>query len=202
MFNARKLFVGLVFSSFLSVGIATPAQAAEQGALQTFQAHHESIQKLKKGKSADKLQAEVDSLLDYATLAQTALGGASKYAERCGARCDEFQGLLAKLIRKNYLKRLGSDAKYDLTIVGEEARTKSTRVTTQIKTTREGKPEVVEVVYKMKQTDAGWRVVDIITDGVSLAKNWRYECTKVVKEQGIDDLIKRLETKLAELDRK
>ena len=63
MFNARKLFVGLVFSSFLSVGIATPAQAAEQGALQTFQAHHESIQKLKKGKNSEKVIQDSEKVM-------------------------------------------------------------------------------------------------------------------------------------------
>ncbi len=202
MFNARKLFVGLVFSSFLAVGLASPAQAAEQGALQTFKTHHEAVQTLKKDgdKSKDKLQSEVDDLLDYETLAQTALGGGDKWKERCGERCDEFQTLLTDLIRKNYLKRIGSDAKYEMTIVGEEARSTSTRVTTQITTDRDGKPEVVEVVYKMKQQESGWKVVDIITDGVSLAKNWRYECTKVVKESGIDELILRLKKKVKKLD--
>ncbi len=201
MFNARKLFVGLVLSTFLA-GFSSPAHAAEQGALQTFKTHHESIQKLKKGNKAEKLQAEVDTLLDYETLAHTALGGGDKWQERCGERCGEFQALLTDLIRKNYLKRLTADKNYDLNIVGEETRSSSTRVTTQIKTTRDGKPEVIEVVYKMKQQDSGWKVVDIITDGVSLAKNWRYECTKVVKDKGIDELIKRLQAKVAELDRK
>jgi ABC-type transporter MlaC component len=40
---------------------------------------------------------------------------------------------------------------------------------------------------------------NIITDGVSLAKTYRYEFNKILRDEGIDGLIARLESKIAEI---
>jgi phospholipid transport system substrate-binding protein len=86
-----------------------------------------------------------------------------------------------------------------MTYLGEEVKARGTHVLTQIALTRDGKPEVVEVVYVMTQTPEGWKVDDIITDGVSLAKNYKFEFNKILKDKGIDELISRLESKVSEL---
>ena len=75
-------------------------------------------------------------------------------------------------------------------------------MTTTIKHQKNGKDEIVEVVYVMHQVGGAWKVEDIITEGVSLAKNYKYEFNKILKEKGIDELILRLENKLAELAKK
>jgi phospholipid transport system substrate-binding protein len=46
----------------------------------------------------------------------------------------------------------------------------------------------------MHQVDGIWKVEDIITDGVSLAKNYRFEFNKILKDKGINELIARLES--------
>jgi ABC-type transporter MlaC component len=51
----------------------------------------------------------------------------------------------------------------------------------------------------MHLADEGWVCRNIITDGVSLAKNYRFEFNKVLRDEGIDGLIGRLETKLNEV---
>jgi len=193
--NARNFLAGLV----LSLAFVAPAAAAD-GALDTFKARHGKVVELvKKGASNDVLQKEVDALLNYKALAETSLGGPARYAGKCAPRCAEFETLLARLIRENYLKRIRSDKKYDLTYLGEEVKTRGTNVLTQIALTRDGKPEVVEVVYVMEQTPEGWKVGDIITDGVSLAKNYKFEFNKILKDKGIDELISRLDSKVSEL---
>jgi ABC-type transporter MlaC component len=54
----------------------------------------------------------------------------------------------------------------------------------------------------MHRVGDDWKVIDIITEGVSLAKNYKYEFNKILKEKGIDELILRLDTKLTELAKK
>ena len=56
-----------------------------------------------------------------------------------------------------------------------------------------GKP--VQLEYQMRRTDAGWKVYDIVVEGVSLVLTYRSEFDAVVKQQGIDGLIKRLADK-------
>jgi phospholipid transport system substrate-binding protein len=193
--SARNLLTGIL----LSLAVVSPAVAAD-GALDTFKARHGKVVELvKKGAATEALQKEVDQLLNYKALAETSLGGPARYAGKCAPRCAEFETLLARLIRENYLKRIRSDKKYEMTYLGEEVKARGTHVRTQIAMTRDGKPEVVEVVYVMEQLDGVWRVEDIITDGVSLAKNYKFEFNKIIRDKGIDELISRLENKLVEL---
>jgi phospholipid transport system substrate-binding protein len=56
-----------------------------------------------------------------------------------------------------------------------------------------GKP--VQLEYQMRKTDDGWKVYDIVVEGVSLVLTYRSEFDAVVKQQGIDGLIKRLAEK-------
>ena len=56
-----------------------------------------------------------------------------------------------------------------------------------------GKP--VQLDYQMHKTDKGWKIYDIVVEGVSLVLTYRSEFDAVVKQQGVDGLIKRLAEK-------
>ena len=49
--------------------------------------------------------------------------------------------------------------------------------------------------FSMRKTDQGWKVFDITVEGVSLVMTYRSEFDAVVKQEGIDGLIKRLAQK-------
>ena len=53
-----------------------------------------------------------------------------------------------------------------------------------------GKPVAVD--YQMRKANAGWKIYDISVEGVSLVLTYRSEFDAIVKQQGIDGLIKRL----------
>jgi phospholipid transport system substrate-binding protein len=56
-----------------------------------------------------------------------------------------------------------------------------------------GKPLPIE--FQMHKTEKGWKVFDIAVEGVSLVLTYRSEFDSVVKQEGIDGLIKRLTQK-------
>jgi phospholipid transport system substrate-binding protein len=56
-----------------------------------------------------------------------------------------------------------------------------------------GKPVLLD--YAMRKTDKGWKIYDIVVEGVSLVLTYRSEFDVVVKQEGIDGLIKRLTQK-------
>ena len=58
-----------------------------------------------------------------------------------------------------------------------------------------GKP--VGFDYSMRKTADGWKIYDIVVEGVSLVLTYRSEFDAVVKQDGIDGLIKRLAEKNA-----
>ena len=200
--RAQQFLTGLALSSLCMLGFAAPASAADAtgSALDAFKARHDKVVELvKKRADTAALQKEVDDLLDYKARAESSLGGPARYASKCEPRCAEFETLLARLIRENYLKRIRTDKKYELTYVGETEKAHSTHVITNVSLSRDGKPETVEVVYVMHQVNGIWKCEDIITDGISLAKNYRFEFNKILKDKGIGELISRLESKLNEL---
>jgi phospholipid transport system substrate-binding protein len=56
-----------------------------------------------------------------------------------------------------------------------------------------GKP--VQIDYAMHKTGSGWKIYDIVVEGVSLVLTYRSEFDAVVKQEGIDGLIKRIAAK-------
>src|SRR6185503_4873504 len=49
----------------------------------------------------------------------------------------------------------------------------------------------------MHKTDQGWKIYDIVVEGVSLVLTYRSEFDAVVRQEGVDGLIKRLAAKNA-----
>ena len=58
-----------------------------------------------------------------------------------------------------------------------------------------GKPLPLE--FQMRKTGEGWKVYDIAVEGISLVLTYRSEFDAVVKQEGIEGLIKRLTQKNA-----
>lgn len=181
---------------------AGPAEEAEGGisALDEFKRRHEVVMLLVKSKMPEEAIAkEVDALLDYDYLAVQSLGGKNRADRRCETRCAEFDALLTRLIRQNYLKRITQSGDGTVEYVGEEKRARASKVTTKVKFKKDGVEQTITVAYVMHVVDGKWQVRDIITEGVSLAKNYRFEFGKILRDEKIGGLITRLETKLADL---
>ncbi|NVB41787.1 ABC transporter substrate-binding protein [Pseudenhygromyxa sp. WMMC2535] len=188
---------GLTFTTLLSA----PLAQAEDSAIEAFKAKHETVVKLVKERASDdKIQAKVDGLLDYDWLAKAALGGPDNFSKVCGERCDEFEELLTKLIRENYLRMIRKAEKHPVEYVGQVAgRNGLYKVTTRVKIQKNGREQTVTVDYVMHKVDGTWHVRDIITDDVSLARTYQYEFNKIAKAEGIGGIISKLEEKLAKL---
>jgi phospholipid transport system substrate-binding protein len=204
--HARAVLLAALALALPAIPLAPgTAQAAGPGqdasALAAFQSRHETVVTLvRKHASAAKLQQEVDDLLDYAWIARAALGGTGKYQESCQPRCSEFEGLLTRLIRENYLRLVRKAESHPVEYVGElKGRKGAVKVTTRIQIEKNGRKQKLEVAYVMHLGPDGWEVRDIITDGMSLAKTYRYEFNQIRKREGIDGVIHKLESKLAEV---
>lgn len=55
----------------------------------------------------------------------------------------------------------------------------------------------IKLDYNLEKTDAGWKVFDVIVEGVSLVTNYRDSFAQEVRAGGIDGLIKAIATKNA-----
>lgn len=57
-----------------------------------------------------------------------------------------------------------------------------------------------KVDYRLRKTDAGWRGIDIIIEGVSLVQNFRSQAQEIISAEGADALIEKLRNKQIDLD--
>jgi phospholipid transport system substrate-binding protein len=156
-------------------------------------------QKVEKGTPAESKQKEeikqlAAGLLDYDELAQKAL--AAHWEKLTPAQRTEFVATLKELIERNYVKQLRSNLDYQVQYKNEENAGAEATVTTVVKVKSAGKNTDAEIVYKMKKDPDGWRVWDVITDEVSLVRNYRTQFNKIITEQSYDALIKKMKSKL------
>lgn len=54
--------------------------------------------------------------------------------------------------------------------------------------------QAVPVAYTLRWTDAGWRVYDVIIEGISYVRNYRTDFDAEISQKGLDAVIERLET--------
>jgi phospholipid transport system substrate-binding protein len=156
-------------------------------------------QKVDKGSPAEQKQKDdikkmAASLLDYDELAQKAL--AAHWDKLTPAQRTEFVTTLRELIERNYVKQLRTNLDYQVQYQNEEVNGDQATVTTVVKVKSAGKHTDAEIIYKMKKDAEGWRVWDVITDEVSLVKNYRTQFNKIITEQSYDALIKKMKSKL------
>lgn len=72
-----------------------------------------------------------------------------------------------------------------------------------VRSTIEGeRSEPIRLDYRMRRAGKGWRVIDVIIEGVSLVQNFRGQTQEILAEVGIDGLIDRLRQKNAEHQKK
>ena len=55
------------------------------------------------------------------------------------------------------------------------------------------KGEPTDITYAMRREKAGWRIVDIVVDGVSTVENYRSSFARVIAKDGVEGLIRKLE---------
>ena len=72
-------------------------------------------------------------------------------------------------------------------------------MTVQVRVLQPGS-QPVPIDYSMEKTASGWKVYDVMVGGVSLVANYRTEFNNVVRESGIDGLIKSLNAKNRSLE--
>jgi len=55
------------------------------------------------------------------------------------------------------------------------------------------------VNYKLLRLESGeWKIFDVTINGISLVTNYRASYGRIIRDEGLDGLIKRLEKKMAQ----
>src|ERR1700682_3710355 len=138
------------------------------------------------------IDAKVLPHFNFSSMTALAMGQSwnKATAEQKKRLTEEFRTLLVR----TYASALAAYSEQKLDFRPLRAKPTDTDVMVQVRVLQPG-AQLVPIDYSMEKTSAGWKVYDVMVGGVSLVANYRTEFNNVVRESGIDGLIKNLQAK-------
>jgi phospholipid transport system substrate-binding protein len=135
-----------------------------------------------------------NSILDIPNVSQRILG--RHWKQRTPTEQREFTALLTELFTSvAYPKSAEFFGDLDVKVQDERITGQRAVVATTVSDPKEG---LISVDYQLQQHENMWRVRDIILDEVSLTRNLRSQCQKIITEHSYDELLRRMRDKLNE----
>ncbi len=217
MSKQKSVWLGSVLSLGLLTGLVSvpgtlgpqPACAAPtvQSPKATLQRLNGACEKLLRTKTdagsaeekkiKEEIKQRASELLDYSELCKRALG---EHWEKMGEpKRTEFVATLKDLIERNYIRQLRTNLDYEVTYGEETVEGTESKVATTLRLATKGKTTQVQIDYRMVQKpDGRWMVYDVVTDELSLVRNYRTQFQRIIGAGNYDGLLSRMKSKLAE----
>lgn len=133
-----------------------------------------------------KLENIVTKAVDLEGMAKAALG--KTWAETPPAKRKKFLEAFKGRFRKATGEQLDQYRSTNIKYLSEKKEDDDTIVPTEVVV----KGEPTHVDYRMREEKGAWRIVDIIVDDVSTVENYRSSFNRIIKKEGMDGLIARL----------
>ena len=187
--------------SFVALLLAAGASAqAATGPLSQVKESNGRIDRVLKKKTAPgspeeqaaktELKSIINGFIDYHELAERAL--ALHWSEITKQQQDEFVSTLRELIEKNYVKRLRTNLEYAVTYKTESITGGQASVATVVKVRTAGKSTDTSIDYALKKNGDKWMVFDVVTDEVSMVKNYKQQFNKIITNESFAGLMKKM----------
>jgi phospholipid transport system substrate-binding protein len=207
--------VNTLFSAVLSLVLLTWASLAfaDDGAQTYLEAQHQKISALLHQPPSPARDAQVsttlDHMIDYGELTRRTFGlpcpasipsCTNHWGELNDAQRAEVSGLLQRLVSKNYQKNLIKTLDYDVVYKGAQDQGGATRVSTEASNKLKPRDPPIQIDYIIQGTGGAYHVVDVLTEGSSLTKNYydQFHRMLTTPDQGYAYIVKKLNDKLAQ----
>ena len=129
---------------------------------------------------------------DYREMAKCSLGDNWDSLNR--AQQDEFVKNFSGLLKASFACRLDEFTKASVTYQPEILKFDYAEVPIVILRPNDKIP----VTFRMRKDSQSWMICDLVIEGVSLADNYRSQFVRVIEGSSFQDLLKLLQTKMAE----
>jgi len=136
------------------------------------------------------LRATIGDIFDYGEMTQRALGPHAK--EFTPAEKKEFTGLFETLLETTYANKIESYNNEKVIFLKEIVEDDYAEVKTKIIT---AKKDEYSLNYRLMNKGGEWMVYDVVVEGVSLVSNYRSQFNKIINNQGVKELMKKLRNK-------
>lgn len=195
-----KCLLAAFSSLFFAVGIAAaeePDQLVKSVTEEvlTIVRNDKDIQSGNAKKAISLVDAKVLPHFNFTRMTQLAMGREWRNASAAQQQTltAEFKTLLVRTYSKALTEYRNQTVEYKP--FAAKAGETEVKVKTLVKQAGSAKP--IELDYSLEKQDSGWKVYDIEVAGVSLVTNYRDSFASEVRNNGVDGLIKALQTKNA-----
>jgi phospholipid transport system substrate-binding protein len=131
----------------------------------------------------------LQQLFDFPEMSRRSLGAnARRHKDRLG----EFTPLFVDFLEHSYMGVLEKNGDAKIQYVREILDGENLQISTK---TRLKDGSEYSVDYKLHLTQTGWRVYDVIVEGISLVNNYRSQFDRVLKKKSFDALLQDLREK-------
>lgn len=197
-----RVWLGVCFLTFVwLLNTAIPAKAGEpmdlirQSTERVIQILKDPALKEDSELRDQKIWEVVSARFDFEEMARRAL--AVHWRDRTPQEQKEFVDLFGKLLQRSYSGKLAQYTDEKVEYLGEEI--EGSRA--EVKTKLVSKAIEIPIDYRMLKKPSGWRVYDVVIEGVSLVNNYRNQFNRIVVSSSYKDLIHRMRTKWEDLIR-
>ena len=159
----------------------------------------DSILEILKNEQLDKedkrtqMSALINKRFDFRAMSQRTL--ATNWKKTTDGEKQQFVALFSQLIENSYIGKIESYTNEKVDYPGEKVKGRKAIVETLIITSSGDVP----VNYKVYQKGDQWLVYDVVIEGVSLISNYRSSYQEIVKKEGFDGLLTKMQEKIDEL---
>jgi phospholipid transport system substrate-binding protein len=140
-----------------------------------------------------QMSAVINKRFDFRAMSQRTL--ATNWKKTTDEEKQQFVALFSQLIENSYVGRIEAYTNEKVEYPGEKVKGRKAVVETLIITPSADVP----VNYKVYQKGDQWLVYDVIIEGVSLISNYRSSYKEIVKKEGFDGLLTKMQAKIDEL---
>lgn len=148
-------------------------------------------QDLESSAKKQQIRGLISARFDYRAMAQSTL--AQNWKTASAQQQDRFVELYARMMQDTYLVLVEEYTSQEVAY-GEEKIRKDRYA--QVDTAILDQGREIPVQYKLRLKDDGWYVYDVIIEGVSMISNYRSSYQQIVRADGMDGLIAKIEEKL------
>ena len=150
-------------------------------------------------RAREQARKAVSELIDFDALARSTLG--KKWDEIKPADRSRYTAALKGAMEANYLAKMRQGKSTDVDrirseVTGEDVQGGKTVVHTKVNSGE----DTAAIDYEMEKRPKGWRAVDVITEGVSLAETYREQVAKILAKKTLNDVIAALDRKRKALE--
>ena len=148
----------------------------------------------------ERARKAVSELIDFEALAKATLG--KRWDEFKPAERARYTASLKAAMEANYLAKMRQGKSSDVDKIKTELLAEEPQGGggTVVHTKVHSGEDTVAIDYVMEKRPKGWRAVDVITEGVSLADTYREQVGKLLQKKTLNDVIAALDRKRKALE--